>query len=58
MNSPMWRWKATCGSSNWNLMPVFSITLFQRSTPLPQSIDVVVAQAHVEGGQRRLVHRA
>ena len=51
----MWRWKATCGSLSWNVTPAFSITLFQRSTPLAQSVDVVVAQAHVDGGQRRLV---
>src|SRR5262245_15257259 len=36
-NSPMPRWKATCGSLSLKLTPVFSIPLFQRSTPLLQS---------------------
>jgi len=33
-NSPIWRWNATCGSFISNLMPIFSITLFQRPMPL------------------------
>ncbi|CKZ17042.1 Uncharacterised protein [Mycobacterium tuberculosis] len=37
LNSPIWRWNAVCGSSSRKLTPVFSITLFQRSTPFSQS---------------------
>src|SRR5919198_764093 len=36
-NSPMWRWKPTCGSLIWNGMLQLSITRFQRPTPTLQS---------------------
>src|SRR5881392_1346565 len=37
LNSPIWRWKVVAGSSRRNFTPVFSMILFQRSTPLAQS---------------------
>ena len=37
LNSPIWRWKPTCGSSNLNATPVLAMILFQRSTPRWQS---------------------
>ena len=51
----MWRWNATCGSLSSNGMP----SSLDHLVPAPDAGiavgDVIVAQPHVERGQRRRV---
>ena len=51
----MWRWKATCGSLIWNGMPMLGDHLVPAADADVAVDHVVVAQPHVERGQRRRI---